>query len=52
MGYALPPSKRPKHLHGDTFKHFELDDTTEGRRAFIRRTPTDPGPSAGREPRG
>jgi REP element-mobilizing transposase RayT len=37
MGYALPPSKRPKHLHVDTFKHFDLDDTTEGRRAFIRR---------------
>jgi REP element-mobilizing transposase RayT len=37
MGYALPPSKRPKHLHADTFTHFGLDDTTEGRRAFIRR---------------
>lgn len=30
MGYALPPSKRPKHLHADTFTHFGLDDTTEG----------------------
>jgi REP element-mobilizing transposase RayT len=37
MGCALPPKKRPTHLHGDTFALFELKDTTEGRRNFVRR---------------
>jgi hypothetical protein len=27
MGYALPPKKRPTHLHGDTFSLFDLEDT-------------------------
>ena len=36
-GYGLPPKKRPRHLHRDTFTHFGLDDTSAGRRAFVRR---------------
>lgn len=36
-GYALPPKKRGSHLHGDTFKLFDTDDTAEGRRRFVRR---------------
>ena len=37
MGYALPPKKRPTHLHDDTFALLDLEDTTAGRKAFIRR---------------
>ena len=37
MGYALPPKKRPPHLHGDTFVLLDLDDSTAGRTAFVRR---------------
>ena len=37
MGYALPPKKRPAHLHGDTFALLDLEDTVAGRNAFVRR---------------
>jgi putative transposase len=37
MGYSLPPKKRPRHLHDDTFTHFGLEDTSAGRRTFVRR---------------
>jgi len=37
MGYALPPRKRPTHLHGDTFALLDLEDTVAGRNAFVRR---------------
>ena len=37
MGYILPPKKRPTHLHDDTFALFDLKDTAEGRRNFVRR---------------
>jgi len=37
MGYALPPKKRPGHLHGDTFTLLDLKDTAPGRRGFVRR---------------
>jgi len=37
MGYSLPPKKRPRYFHGDIFTHFGLEDTSAGRRAFVRR---------------
>jgi hypothetical protein len=37
MGHALPPKKRPPHLHEDTFALFDLEDTAAGRRNFVRR---------------
>lgn len=37
IGYALPPKKRPPHLHDETFALFDLKDTAEGRRNFVRR---------------